>query len=143
MQPGDTKTSCREGHWSTGLYDCLEDLSNSSQIACGIHSALHMVHCTWLYTSNYRSQLRALFNLPEAPHADIMVHCCCCLCGICQEYRELKNRGVDPSIAGAAHMIITGPNLKAHIQVRVHADDNRPELKTNTIYNGPELIKSK
>ncbi|XP_022874039.1 protein PLANT CADMIUM RESISTANCE 12-like [Olea europaea var. sylvestris] len=112
----------KEGNWSTGLYDCLDDRSNCvktffcpcitmgqiieiidrgttpSQIGCGIYTALHMVHCTWLYTSNYRSKLRALFNLQEAPCADFVVHCCCCVCGICQEYRELKNRGVDPSI---------------------------------------------
>ncbi|KAL3830968.1 hypothetical protein ACJIZ3_019770 [Penstemon smallii] len=116
------KHSCPEGQWSTGLFDCCDDRPNClktffcpciiegeiveiidrgatpSQKACGIYYALHMVHCTWLYTSNYRAKLRALFKLPEAPYSDMMVHCCCCVCAMSQEYRELKNRGVDPSL---------------------------------------------
>ncbi|KAL8531660.1 hypothetical protein ACS0TY_008305 [Phlomoides rotata] len=122
MQPEAAKDYPHEGQWSTGLFDCCENPSDclktcfcpcipagqiieiidrgttSSGSACGIYAALHMVHCTWLYASNYRSKLRALFNLPEAPCGDHMVHCCCCPCAITQEYRELKNRGIQPSI---------------------------------------------
>ncbi|KAI3453007.1 hypothetical protein Pfo_009670 [Paulownia fortunei] len=125
MHPSEgaiVKPSCPEGQWSTGLFDFWDDRSNClktffcpcitvgqiveiidrgttpSGTACGIFAALHMVHCTWLYTSNYRSKLRALYKLPEAPYGDQMVHCCCCVCAISQEYRELKNRGVEPSI---------------------------------------------
>lgn len=50
------------------------------------------------YSCTYRTKLRASFNLPEDPCADCLVHCCCLPCAVCQEYRELKNRGVDPSI---------------------------------------------
>ncbi|KAK6116357.1 hypothetical protein DH2020_049819 [Rehmannia glutinosa] len=92
------KPSWPEGQWSTGLFDCCEDRSISSGTACGIFAALNAVHCTWLYTSNYRTKLRALYKLPESPYGDQTVHCCCCVCGITQEFRELKNRGVDPSI---------------------------------------------
>lgn len=73
-------------------------LNLASKTACGIFYALQLVHCTWLYTRNYRTKLRALFKLPETPYGDTMVHCCCCVCALTQEYRELQNRGVDPSI---------------------------------------------
>nr|XP_009769021.1 PREDICTED: protein PLANT CADMIUM RESISTANCE 12-like [Nicotiana sylvestris] len=42
--------------------------------------------------------MRELFKLPETPYSDTLISCCCCVCGSCQEYRELQNRGVDPSL---------------------------------------------
>jgi Cys-rich protein (TIGR01571 family) len=50
-----------------------------------------------VYSYGFRSGLRTLFNLPEEPCNDFCVHYCCTICAICQEYRELKNRGLDPS----------------------------------------------
>ncbi|KAF7808905.1 protein PLANT CADMIUM RESISTANCE 9-like [Senna tora] len=52
----------------------------------------------WLYGARYRSNLRRLFSLPEVPYSDSFVHCCCCVCALTQEYKELKNRGIHPSI---------------------------------------------
>jgi Cys-rich protein (TIGR01571 family) len=60
--------------------------------------ALTSVCCGWVYSCTYRSKLRALFSLPEAPCADWLVHCCCCSCALRQEYRELRIRGADPSL---------------------------------------------
>nr|GEW28892.1 auxilin-like protein [Tanacetum cinerariifolium] len=34
----------------------------------------------------------------EQPCNDVFVHCCCEFCALCQEYRELKNRGFEPSL---------------------------------------------
>jgi hypothetical protein len=51
-----------------------------------------------LYSCCYRSKLRAQYDLPEAPCMDCLVHFCCETCTLCQEYRELKNRGYDLSI---------------------------------------------
>jgi len=50
-----------------------------------------------VYSYRFRSGLRTLFNLPQEPCIDFCVHYCCTICAICQEYRELKNRGLDPS----------------------------------------------
>lgn len=50
-----------------------------------------------IYSHRFRKGLRTLYNLPEEPCKDFCVHFCCPLCAICQEYRELKNRGLDPS----------------------------------------------
>ncbi|XP_022775810.1 protein PLANT CADMIUM RESISTANCE 9-like [Durio zibethinus] len=109
-----------EGQWPTGLYDRCDDPSNCitlsscpcvtfGQIAeiidggdrsCGIsglvYYAMGNIHCEWLYAGLYRTKLRQLFSLPEAPYGDRFVHCCCCPCSLSQEYRELKNRGPIP-----------------------------------------------
>jgi len=45
--------------------------------------------------------MRAQYDLPEAPCMDCLVHFCCEACALCQEYRELKNRGFDLSIGNA------------------------------------------
>ena len=50
----------------------------------------------YIYTCTYRAKLRAHYSLPPKPGPDICVHCCCFFCALCQEYRELKNRGLDP-----------------------------------------------
>lgn len=54
-----------------------------------------------LYSCSYRSKLRAQYDLPEAPCMDCLVHFCCETCALCQEYRELKNRGFDLSIGNS------------------------------------------
>jgi Cys-rich protein (TIGR01571 family) len=46
----------------------------------------------------YRSKLRAQYDLDESPCVDCLVHFCCETCALCQEYRELKNRGFDMGI---------------------------------------------
>ncbi|KAJ7565909.1 hypothetical protein O6H91_02G080400 [Diphasiastrum complanatum] len=49
--------------------------------------------CSW----GYRKKLRQKYNLPEEPYSDFWTHFCFEPCALCQEYRELKNRGVDPT----------------------------------------------
>ncbi|XP_062153391.1 protein PLANT CADMIUM RESISTANCE 12-like [Alnus glutinosa] len=114
--------------WSTGLCDCFDDPSNclitcfcpcitvgqiveivdrgatSCLVGGLIYYAVASVGCGWLYSCTYRSKLRGLFSLPEAPCVDWLVHCCCCACSTCQEYRELKHRGADPSIGWQANV---------------------------------------
>ncbi|XP_027359529.1 protein PLANT CADMIUM RESISTANCE 12-like [Abrus precatorius] len=115
------------GKWTTGLFDCFEDPGScfstwccpsytfaqnveiidqgrtSPTIARLIVSALGCFGCACLYTYRFRSRLRALYNLPEEPCTDFCVHYWCCIYAICQEYRELKNRGLDPSIGWKAN----------------------------------------
>ncbi|KAK4758811.1 hypothetical protein SAY87_020112 [Trapa incisa] len=62
------------------------------------------VGCQWLYGSLYRMKLRGLFSLPEAPYSDSFLHGCCCACALSQEYRELMNRGIDPSMGWEANV---------------------------------------
>ncbi|KAL0700860.1 hypothetical protein Bca4012_056982 [Brassica carinata] len=112
-----------QGLWTTGLCDCHQDghicvqtaivpcisfaqnteIVNRGTIPCMnaglIHLALGFVGCCWLYAFPNRSRLREHFALPEEPCNDFWVHLFCTSCAICQESRELKNRGADPSIS--------------------------------------------
>ncbi|XP_028774074.1 cell number regulator 2-like [Neltuma alba] len=76
------------------------DKGNTSCACAGITVyCLAHIGCACLYTFTYRGKLRGLFTyLPERPCYDFCVHCFCNYCAICQEYRELKNRGFDPSL---------------------------------------------
>ncbi|KAL8268966.1 hypothetical protein R6Q59_002764 [Mikania micrantha] len=108
--------------WSTGLCDCGKDCSSCcltwctfisfGQIAeivdkgttsCGAQGAIYLMlglltGCQCVYSFQYRSKLRHQYMLPEEPCNDCLVHCCCESCALCQEYRELKYRGFNPSL---------------------------------------------
>ncbi|WVZ13356.1 hypothetical protein V8G54_010922 [Vigna mungo] len=110
------------GKWTTGLYDCFDDKGNCCftwccpRLAFGRNAEIidqgrtsatcaRLIFCglgcfglACLYSYKFRNKLRSLYNLPEEPCSDCCVHYCCLLCAICQEHRELKNRGLDPSI---------------------------------------------
>lgn len=62
-----------------------------------------------LYSCFYRSRMRGQYDLEEAPCEDCVLHLCCETCALCQEYRELKNRGFDMGI---------GNSTSFHIQVK-------------------------
>ncbi|CAI5971448.1 unnamed protein product [Closterium sp. NIES-64] len=51
-----------------------------------------------LYSKGFRTKLRRRYGLPASPCGDCLMHWCCPCCAISQEYRELKNRGWDPSL---------------------------------------------
>ncbi|PIN06523.1 hypothetical protein CDL12_20924 [Handroanthus impetiginosus] len=109
--------------WKTHLFGCMEDPQNAiitvcfpcvtfGQIAevvdsggtsCGTSGMLYsLIACCiampCLMSCGYRSKLRARFGLVESPAPDWLVHCFCECCALCQEYRELQTRGLDPSI---------------------------------------------
>ncbi|KAL3512267.1 hypothetical protein ACH5RR_024984 [Cinchona calisaya] len=96
--------------WTTGCVTCccpcITFGRNAEIIDRGTTSCAHagiiyycLAHIGFApcYSCTYRTKLRAYFNLSEDPCNDCLVHCCCVLCAVCQEYRELKNRGLDPS----------------------------------------------
>nr|DAD35310.1 TPA_asm: hypothetical protein HUJ06_005950 [Nelumbo nucifera] len=109
--------------WSTGICDCCDDagsccltfwcpcatfgriaeIVDRGSTSCGVSGALYtlilcVTGCSCLYSCFYRSKLRGQFFLEESPCTDFCIHCCCEECALCQEYRELKNRGFDMSI---------------------------------------------
>lgn len=114
--------------WSTGLFDFGEDFSiccltcwcpcitfgqiaevidNGSTSCCvsgGVFYLLMHVAYSACYSCFYRKKLRVKFNLEEDPCGDCLVHSFCGHCALCQEYRELKNRGLDPALGWAANM---------------------------------------
>ncbi|KAL5553217.1 hypothetical protein UlMin_040618 [Ulmus minor] len=109
--------------WSTGLFDCFSDFKNCcitcwcpcitfGQIAdivdkgstsCSASGALFalitcVTGCSCLYSCFYRKKMREQYALEESPCGDCLVHCCCEYCALCQEYRELQNRGYNMQI---------------------------------------------
>ncbi|KAK1264887.1 Protein PLANT CADMIUM RESISTANCE 8 [Acorus gramineus] len=109
--------------WTTGLFDCHEHESNAvltaffpcvtfgqiaeilerGQTRCSLGSLMYMmmapaVCSCWILGSIYRGRLRQRYNLVEAPTEDWIAHAFCPCCALCQEFRELKNRGIDPSL---------------------------------------------
>lgn len=113
----------KEVPWSTGLCDCFSDYRNCcitcwcpcitfGQIAeivdkgsssCGVNGALYtliacVTGCPFFYSCFYRAKMRQQHLLKDTPCCDCLLHFCCESCALCQEYRELKNRGYDMSI---------------------------------------------
>ncbi|CAN8321014.1 unnamed protein product [Cochlearia groenlandica] len=115
--------------WTSGLFDCMNDGENAiitlifpfvtfGQIAevtdegatsCGTGGMLYGLICGCLgipciYSCTYRAKIRNKFGLSDAPAPDWITHCFCEYCALCQEYRELKNRGLDPSIGWSGNV---------------------------------------
>ncbi|PWA52276.1 cell number regulator 10 [Artemisia annua] len=111
--------------WSSGLCGCTDDVSNCcmtcwcpcitfGQIAeivdegatcssCAVHGTLYTLlllltgRCQAIYSCTVRSKMRQQYRLADEPCNDCIVHCCCEPCALCQEYRELNNRGFNMS----------------------------------------------
>ncbi|KAG1335072.1 protein PLANT CADMIUM RESISTANCE 7-like [Cocos nucifera] len=114
--------------WTSGLFDCEQNSTNAvmtaffpcvtfgliaeildeGQTSCTLGSFMHglllpVLSCSILGAS-YRQKLRFKYNLVQAPAEDWSVHLFCPCCALCQEYRELKNRGIDPSIGWMGYL---------------------------------------
>ncbi|KAI3463766.1 hypothetical protein Pfo_020429 [Paulownia fortunei] len=109
--------------WKNHLFDCMKDPQNaiitalfpcltfgqiaeivdSGSTSCGTSGMLYgLIACCiampCIMSCTYRSKMRSRFGLIESPAPDWVVHCFCECCALCQEYRELQERGLDPSI---------------------------------------------
>ncbi|KAL8128968.1 hypothetical protein V2J09_018123 [Rumex salicifolius] len=71
-------------------------------IACCGHGCLYLVMSAigfqWLCSCINRSELKMQYAMQPSTCADCCVHFWCESCALCQEYRELKNRGFDMSL---------------------------------------------
>ncbi|KAG9458374.1 hypothetical protein H6P81_002882 [Aristolochia fimbriata] len=103
--------------WTTGLFDCMDDPTNAlataffpcvtfGQIAeildkgnstCATSGIIYAV-APCLLSRGYRKKLRRAFGLVEAPAPDWLTHSLFEWCALCQEYRELNNRGINPAL---------------------------------------------
>ncbi|XP_004301064.1 PREDICTED: protein PLANT CADMIUM RESISTANCE 6-like [Fragaria vesca subsp. vesca] len=109
--------------WKTGLFDCMDDPNNAlitlfvpcltfGQIAevvdngttsCGTSALLYglvgaFIGVPFIMSCTYRTKIRSKYGLVETPAPDWVTHLFCEPCSLCQEYRELNMRGLDPSI---------------------------------------------
>ncbi|KAI4355622.1 hypothetical protein L6164_004376 [Bauhinia variegata] len=109
--------------WKTGLFDCHENQTNAimtaflpcvtfgqiaevldeGELSCHLGSFIYLLMmpalCSqWLMGSKYRTKLRNKYGLVEAPYTDIVSHVFCPCCSLCQEFRELQKRELDPAL---------------------------------------------
>ncbi|KAK9130905.1 hypothetical protein Sjap_011392 [Stephania japonica] len=95
--------------WTSGLFDCHEDQTNAvmtaflpcvtfGQIAEVLDEGEMTLCSQWIMGSKYRNKLRRNYNLVEAPYEDWASALFCPCCSLCQEFRELKSRGIDPAL---------------------------------------------
>jgi Cys-rich protein (TIGR01571 family) len=79
----------------------IAEIVDRGATSCGAAGAIYTVlacftGCQWIYSCTYRSKMRAQLGLPDVGCADCCVHFCCEPCALCQQYRELTARGLDP-----------------------------------------------
>ncbi|XP_006833356.2 protein PLANT CADMIUM RESISTANCE 8 [Amborella trichopoda] len=122
-RPQDNEVQEIGNPWTTGLFDCedhptsalvtafcpcvtfgqitevLDSGETTCAMNCPLYALLSVAMCNhWIMATIYRKKLRKKYNLVEAPTEDWIAHCCCPCCALCQEFRELNNRGLDPSL---------------------------------------------
>ncbi|KAJ6288639.1 CELL NUMBER REGULATOR 1 [Salix viminalis] len=127
--PYTSSATAYAARWSTGLCHCCDDpanclvtcmcpcvtfgqiaeVVNQGSISCAASGAVYglllgFTGLSCLYSCFYRSRLRGQYDLEEAPCVDCLAHFFCEPCALCQEYRELKNRGFDMGIGWQANM---------------------------------------
>ncbi|XP_031255852.1 protein PLANT CADMIUM RESISTANCE 6-like [Pistacia vera] len=116
--------------WTTGLFDCFDDPLNalvtlcipcltfgqvaeivdSGSTSCAVSGLIYgaiacIFGCPCFLSCTYRTKLRSRYYLVESPAPDWITHCLCEYCALCQEYRELQNRGLDPSIGWHGNVV--------------------------------------
>ncbi|KAM2883790.1 hypothetical protein COP2_011187 [Malus domestica] len=138
------------GGWSTGLLDCFSDCSvcclgfwcpcvvagrvaeivSKGETSCFWHGCLYAAinyytNLACCITCGYRTQLRGQYMLEEKPCNDCCVHFFCNSCALCQEYRELQNRGFDVASgwqgdASQNRGVVTAPAMQGGMNRRKH-----------------------
>ncbi|KAM1129561.1 hypothetical protein TB1_038660 [Malus domestica] len=123
IQPSPYQQNVGTEPWSSELFDCMDDPMNAlttafvpcltfGQIAevvdngtssCATSGLFYgliaaFIGVPFIMSCTYRTKLRSKYNLIESPAPDWVTHLFCEPCALCQEYRELQVRGIDPSI---------------------------------------------
>ncbi|KAF9616475.1 hypothetical protein IFM89_029772 [Coptis chinensis] len=122
--PGNEMAQNQIGEpWKTGLFDCqlnqnnaimtaflpcvthgqIAEILDGGETTCPLGSFIYLLMmpalCSqWIMGSKYRTKLRKKYNLVEAPYEDCASHVLCPCCSLCQEFRELQSRGLDPTL---------------------------------------------
>ncbi|KAM3699747.1 hypothetical protein ACB098_05G047800 [Castanea mollissima] len=81
----------------------IAEVLDAGEMTCHLGSFIYLLMmpalCSqWIIGSKYRTKLRKKYDLVEAPYTDVISHIFCPCCSLCQEFRELKNRGLDPAL---------------------------------------------
>uniref|UniRef100_M0ZRJ8 Uncharacterized Cys-rich domain n=1 Tax=Solanum tuberosum TaxID=4113 RepID=M0ZRJ8_SOLTU len=81
----------------------IAEVQDAGEMTCPLGSFMYLlmmpaVCSQWIMGSKYRTKLRQRYNLVEAPYSDVVSHIFCPFCSLCQEFRELRIRGLDPAL---------------------------------------------
>ncbi|KAK8958193.1 Protein PLANT CADMIUM RESISTANCE 8 [Platanthera guangdongensis] len=98
----------------TALFPCvtfgqIAEMVDEGQTSCTSGSFMFIllapVLCgCWILASSYRKKLRKKYSLVQAPAEDWILHLFCPFCTLCQEFRELKCRGLDPALGWMGYL---------------------------------------
>ncbi|XP_060669155.1 cell number regulator 2-like [Ziziphus jujuba] len=76
----------------------ISEIVDKGSSSCEVNGALYALvyfgsggQC--IYSWFYRTKMRQQYALKESPCCDCLVHRLCGRCALCQEHRELQNRG--------------------------------------------------
>ncbi|KAF9614218.1 hypothetical protein IFM89_016011 [Coptis chinensis] len=120
--------------WKTGLFDCQQNPANARCSGSLIYLFLMPLLCSQLVMGpKYRAKLRKKFNLVEAPYGDCFSHAFCPCCALCQEFRELQSRGLDPNPVSGNEIDETGPDSAKAETINNHTEEPRAEIVQNQI----------
>ncbi|KAL6202139.1 hypothetical protein ACLB2K_025850 [Fragaria x ananassa] len=112
---------------TTALVPCLTfgqiaevvDDGNTSTAACatsgllyGLVAAFSGMPC--IVSCAYRTKIRNMYGLVEAPASDWLTHLFCEPCALCQEYKELQRRGLFKRMA-QGNAAASGMNVRSHM----------------------------
>lgn len=78
------------------LINCVTAACGTSGLLYGLVAAF--IGVPFIMSCTYRTKIRSRYGLVETPAPDWVTHLFCEPCALCQEYRELNMRGLDPSI---------------------------------------------
>ncbi|KAM7479723.1 hypothetical protein LguiA_027936 [Lonicera macranthoides] len=101
-----------KGRWRKALvtlifpcvtYGQIAHIVDSGQSSCATNAVvyaciLYFIGLPCIISCTARTKLRNQHGLNGSTTSDCVVHLLCESCALCQEYRELENRGLDPSI---------------------------------------------
>ena len=123
--------------WSTGLFDCTEDLSvvmlycicspflsaDTAKKMGGsfVGSFIVSICCGCLpcVSAAGRRAVRDKYNLPPEPLGDCMVYCCFMgSCATCQEAREVNYQLAKPTVVMPSGVMLTQPTQVIQIMVQ-------------------------
>ncbi|KAG6541130.1 hypothetical protein Mapa_017501 [Marchantia paleacea] len=92
---------------------------NKCQTAGIIYAIALFLGIPCLYSYTYRTKMRHKFNLREDPLDDFCTHFWCEFCALAQEYRELRYRGIDPSLGYDLQQALVNQAMAAPVPPRM------------------------
>ncbi|XP_074381447.1 uncharacterized protein LOC141723516 [Apium graveolens] len=166
QQPNAQMQPKAVGEWTTPLWGCFSDWGNcittlfcpcvtygqvanivdqgkTSCFSAGKTYAMLMYFTCGccMYSCFSRSKLRFMYNLPPNPFgcADCVVHTCCEPCALCQEYRELQNRGYNMSIGWDLNKTVVGTVAPmSQVMTQIDNTSNHPNDRQNNRYDNQQ-----